>query len=176
MTGAATPEYAGPVSRTLAYGFDTVLVAVTFTGGVVVTGLIASVVGARAHALVVAAGAAYLLVLPILFAFYCTVFWALAGRTPGMALLGVRVVATRGGRPSWLSALVRAVVLAYFPLGAVWALVDRRHQAVHDKLARTTVVRVLSALPPERVAGVPAAPDPDGQQRPLSMTPSIPRG
>lgn len=77
MTGAAPPEYAGPVSRTIAYGLD------------------------------------------------------------AMAVLGVRVVATSGHRPSWLAALVRAVVLVYFPLGATWALVDRRHQAVHDKLART---------------------------------------
>jgi hypothetical protein len=103
MTGAAPPDYAGPVSRGLAYGLDTFLVAVAFTGGVVVTGLIASVIGTRAHDLVRAAGAAYLLVLPILFAFYCAVFWALAGRTPGMALVGVRVVApaARHGFRRW---------------------------------------------------------------------------
>jgi uncharacterized RDD family membrane protein YckC len=159
MTGTTPPEYAGPISRAIAYGLDTVLVAVAFTGGVVVAGLIASVIGTRAHDLVRAASTAYLLVLPMLFAFYCTVFWALAGRTPGMAVLGVRVVATRGGRPSWPSALVRAVLLAYFPLGAVWALVDRRHQAVHDKVARTVVVRVASSLLPAPVAGVPAAPE-----------------
>ena len=169
MTGTTPPEYAGPVSRAIAYGLDTVLVSVAFTGGVVVAGLIASVIGTRAHDLVRAAGAAYLLVLPMLFAFYCTVFWALAGRTPGMAVLGVRVVATRGARPSWPSALVRGVLLAYFPLGAVWALVDRRHQAVHDKVARTLVVRVASSLPPAQVAGVPAAPE-------SAVAPSIPRG
>jgi uncharacterized RDD family membrane protein YckC len=168
MTGTAPPEYAGPVSRTIAYGLDTFLVAVTFTGGVVVVGLIASVIGAHARDLVRAAASAYLVLLPLLFALYCAVFWALAARTLGMALVGVRVVATSGGRPSWLSALVRGVVLAYFPLGAVWALVDRRHQAVHDKLARTVVVRLGSPLPPPRVAGVPAARS--------AMAPSIPRG
>src|SRR5690242_4742707 len=151
MTGTAPTEYAGPVSRTIAYGLDLFLVAVTFTGGVVVLGVITSAIGARVHNLVLVAASAYLLVLPALFALYCTVFWALAGRTLGMALVGVRVVATRGGgRPSWLSALVRAVVLAYFPLGAVWALVDRRHQAVQDKLARTVVVRLGPSLPPPR--------------------------
>ena len=158
------------VSRRLITGNGVVAVVV----GPGVGPHVASVVGARAHALVVAVGAAYLLVLPILFALYCTVFWALAGRTPGMALLGVRVVATRGGRPSWPSALVRAVLLAYFPLGAAWALVDRRHQAVHDKVARTVVVRVLAALPPEGFAGVPAAQDGDGQPGAVPMTPSIP--
>ena len=168
MTGTAPTEYAGPVSRTIAYGLDTFLVAVTFTGGVVVVGLIASVISTRAHDLVRAAAAAYLVVLPILFALYCAVLWALTARTLGMALVGVRVVATSGRRPSWLSALVRGVLLAYFPLGALWALVDRRHQAVQDKVARTFVVRIGSPLPPARVPGVPAAPS--------SVAPSIPRG
>src|SRR5689334_18291566 len=156
MTDSAAPEYAGPVSRAIAYGVDAVIVAVSFTGAAVVFGMIASFVGAQAHDLARAAASAYLLILPLLLAFYCATFWALAGRTPGMALLGVRVVATSGARVSWLSALVRAIVLAYFPLGAVWAVVDRRHQAVHDKLARTAVVRfpVLSA--PASVPGVGA--------------------
>jgi uncharacterized RDD family membrane protein YckC len=45
-------------------------------------------------------------------------------------------------------------VLAYFPIGAVWALVDGRHQAIHDKLARTVVVRV-----PTPARGSPVAAD-----------------
>jgi uncharacterized RDD family membrane protein YckC len=176
MTGTAPPEYAGPVSRGIAYGLDVVLVAVAFTGAAVVIGLIASVIGAQAHDLVRAVVSGYAVGLPMLLAFYFTVFWALAGRTPGMALLGVRVIAIRGPRPSWLSALVRAVVLAYFPLGAAWALVDRRHQAVHDKLARTLVVRVASSLPSAPVAGIPAAPETDGSVGTSSMAPSIPSG
>jgi uncharacterized RDD family membrane protein YckC len=168
MTDSAPTEYAGPVSRTIAYGLDTFLVAVTFTGGVVVVGLIASVIGARIHDLVLVAASAYLVVLPLLFALYCAVFWALTARTPGTALVGLRVIAISGRRPSWLSALVRGVLLAYFPLGAVWALVDRRHQAVHDKLARTVVVRLGPSLPPPRIVDVPAAPS--------TMAPSIPRG
>jgi uncharacterized RDD family membrane protein YckC len=43
-------------------------------------------------------------------------------------------------------------VLAYFPIGALWCLVDRRHQAIHDKLARTAVVRTA---PPPRRTGRP---------------------
>jgi len=153
MTDAAPHQYSGPVSRAIAYGLDTFIVAVGFTAAAVVTGMIASVIGAKAHDLARAAASAYLLVLPALLAFYCALFWALAGRTPGMALLGIRVVALDGRRPSWLSALVRAVVLAYFPLGAAWALVDRRHQAVHDKLARTVVIRVPSPSPAVRAVG-----------------------
>jgi uncharacterized RDD family membrane protein YckC len=144
MTVPVPCDYAGPVSRTIAYVVDALTVAVVFTGGAVVSGMLASFVGAQAHDLALAAASAYLLALPAMLAIYCALFWALAGRTPGMALLGLRVVATRPGSLSWLSALVRAFVLAYFPIGAVWALVDRRRQAIHDKLARTAVVRVPS--------------------------------
>jgi uncharacterized RDD family membrane protein YckC len=59
-----------------------------------------------------------------------------------MALLGVRVVRVDGRPVGRLAALVRAVVLAYFPIGALWFLVDSRHQGLHDKLARTAVVRL----------------------------------
>jgi uncharacterized RDD family membrane protein YckC len=141
MTTSVRAEYAGPVSRTIAYAIDAVMVAVLFTAAATVAGLIASVIGARAHDLARAAASAYLLVLPAMLAFYSMLFWSLAGRTPGMALLGLRVVTTGSRSLSWLSAFVRAIVLAYFPIGALWALVDRRHQAVHDKLARTVVVR-----------------------------------
>jgi uncharacterized RDD family membrane protein YckC len=153
MTTFVAGAYAGPVSRTIAYALDALIVAVLFTGGATVAGMIASVIGAQAHDLVRAATSAYLLVLPAMFAFYCTLFWALAGRTPGMAVLGLRVVGTRRESLSWLSALVRGVVLAYLPIGALWALVDRRHQAVHDKLARTVVVRVPSTVTARSPAG-----------------------
>jgi uncharacterized RDD family membrane protein YckC len=153
MTTAVPGDPAGPVSRTLAYALDALIVAVSFTGGATVAGLIASVIGSQAHDLARAAASAYLLALPAMFALYNTLFWTLAGRTPGMALLGLRVVAPGRTSPSWLSALVRGVVLAYFPIGALWALVDRRHQAVHDKLARTVVVRVPSAATARPAAG-----------------------
>jgi uncharacterized RDD family membrane protein YckC len=140
MTTTAT-GYAGLVSRTIAYVTDALLVAVTFTAGTVVVGLIAAVVGIEAQNLARAVTSAYLFLLPASLVTYNVLFWGLAGRTPGMALVGVRVVTSRGGPVSWLAALVRAVVLAAFPLGALWVPVDRRHQGVHDKLARTVVIR-----------------------------------
>ena len=142
MSAPAPREYAGPVSRAVAYLMDAFVVAVLCTCAAAATAMIASVMGARLHDAALAAVSACLVVLPALLATYCALFWALAGRTPGMAVLGLRVVATRRRRLSWPAALLRALVLAYFPLGAVWALVDRRHQAVHDKVARTEVVRV----------------------------------
>jgi uncharacterized RDD family membrane protein YckC len=140
MTHPAASEYAGPVSRAIAYLLDALLVFVVFTGGVAMVRMLTSVIGGRVDGLALQATSAYL-VLPALLALYNLLFWALAGRTPGMALLGVRVVATRHRSVSWTAALVRALVLAYFPVGALWLLVDPRHQAVHDKLARTLVIR-----------------------------------
>ena len=107
--------------------------------------LIGAVVGVQAHDFAQALVPACLIVLPAVLAVYNWLFWALAGRTPGMALLGIRVVATSGRPLSWLASLVRAIVLAYFPIGALWAVVDRRNQGLHDKLARTTVVRIEPA-------------------------------
>lgn len=146
MTTPVT-RYAGLVSRTIAYLTDALLVAVTFTAGTVVVGLIASVIGIEAQDLARAVTSAYLLLLPASLVTYNLLFWGLAGRTPGMALVGVRVVTTRGRPVSWPAALVRAVVLAYFPLGALWVLVDRRHQGVHDKLARTAVIGTTVLAP-----------------------------
>ncbi|PRY30837.1 RDD family protein [Pseudosporangium ferrugineum] len=134
-------SYAGPVSRATAYLIDALLVAVVFACGAAIAGMITSVLGARLDHVADAVMSALFLVLPAILASYCALFWSLAGRTPGMAVLGVRVAPVHPGRLSLPAALLRALVLAYFPIGAVWALVDRRHQAAHDKVARTVVLR-----------------------------------
>ena len=141
-TPAAAPAtFAGAVSRTAAYLLDALVVSIASAGTVAAMGLVASVVGSEARDLARALAAAYFVVLPGLFALYCAVFWGLAGRTPGMAVVGVRVVGLGEETVRWIPALVRAVVLAFFPVGSLWLLVDRRHQALQDKLARTLVVR-----------------------------------
>ncbi|MBG0567148.1 RDD family protein [Actinoplanes aureus] len=136
--------YAGLISRSMAYLLDALIVAV-FTGVTATAlGLVASVVGNVAHELSETVLSSYLKFLPFIFALYCTLFWALAGRTPGMTVLGLRVVRFDGGPVGWMAALIRAVVLAFFPIGALWLLVDRRRQGLQDKVARTTVLRLSS--------------------------------
>jgi uncharacterized RDD family membrane protein YckC len=138
-------EYAGVVSRAGAFLADAALVTLVAFGAVAVVALVTLVVGAQGRHLARTMVSILAIALPALLAAYGGIFWALAGRTPGMALLGLRVVSTAGRRPRWLACVIRAVVLAYFPIGSLWCLVDRRHQAIHDKLARTTVVRTASA-------------------------------
>lgn len=150
MSAAPTPRapgrrrYAGAVSRAAGYVVDATVVNAVALGTLVVVRLIGMVVGRQARDLAEALVPVFVFVLPAVLALYCMVFWALAGRTPGMALLGLRVVSTAGRPIAWFSALVRALVLAYFPIGAVWCLIDPRRQAIHDKLARTVVVRVVT--------------------------------
>jgi uncharacterized RDD family membrane protein YckC len=142
MMDSSPAGYAGPVSRAIAYLLDAVVVAVTVFIGVTGFGMVASVVGEQARDFARAVTDASVVVLPGLFALYCAIFWTLAGRTPGMALLGVRVVAISGRPLRWYAALAPAIQRARFPIGALWLLVDRRHRAVHDIIARTEVVRI----------------------------------
>lgn len=92
---------------------------------------------------------------------YLLLSWALAGRTPGQALTGIRVVpAAAGGarlpepgaqRPGPVRAAARALVwtaLLFLPYGMALVLVSvvmplfhPRRQGLHDLLARTQVVR-----------------------------------
>jgi len=140
----STTDYAGPVSRAVAFTLDGLLVAGFAIGIALGAQLFAWIIGSDLRDLARAATPVLVATLPILLVTYDLVFWGLTGRTPGMALLGVRLTTTGGRRVSWLAALIRALVLGYFPPGALWCLVDGRHQAVHDKLARTVVVRYPS--------------------------------
>jgi uncharacterized RDD family membrane protein YckC len=141
---AGRAGYAGSVSRSIAYVLDALILSSLSIGAVTVVTLVAAVAGAQARDLAHAVVSVSVVLLPSLLALYMAAFWTLAGRTPAMALLGLRVVRSDGRPVGWFSALVRAVVLAYFPIGALWLLVDRRHQGIHDKLARTAVVRAPS--------------------------------
>ena len=128
---------AGVVSRTAAYLLDGIAV-VTITGGAaVVVELLAVLAGRRPSGL----GRWVLVAIPAVLLVYQVGFWALAGRTPGMAVLGIRMLGRAGGRPSWPVALIRAVVTDLFPIGVLWCLVDRRHRSGADIVARTVLIR-----------------------------------
>jgi uncharacterized RDD family membrane protein YckC len=67
--------------------------------------------------------------------------WASTGRTPGMALLGLRVL-TDDGRPlSIPRSIARAALCAAVgPILLAWALVSRRNAGIHDLLLSTSVI------------------------------------
>jgi len=139
---AATPTaYGGIVSRALALAIDALVVSVLFAVGAGLVGLVSSLVGhLRPQWLVgTLAGSGWLILLTV----YFVGFWTTVGQTPGMRLLGVRVLA-RGAPPRLGRSLVRLVglLLAIAPcfLGFVPALLDERRRGLHDFLAGTAVV------------------------------------
>ena len=77
--------------------------------------------------------------LPVLvFSVVTIVGLALGGQTPGMRLLGLRVVQVDGGRPGLVPAALRTALLILL----VPALIsDGDGRGLHDKAARTIVVR-----------------------------------
>jgi uncharacterized RDD family membrane protein YckC len=133
--------YAGVVSRGAAFVIDAIGATILVAGASFVIGVIAKVLDIELHrpdnnALAYAA-------LPIVFILYCAVFWAMLERTPGMALLGIRVVRKDGARPGTLRSFIRAAcyaLSAILLIGFAWSAIDRRRQGFHDKIAGTVVV------------------------------------
>jgi uncharacterized RDD family membrane protein YckC len=144
-----TGPAAGFVSRLLAMAIDLAVVTALIAGA----GYLAQFVGwLLPHrlwitaALPVAIGA-FASVTPLIY-FSLTV--AVAGRTVGKAVMGLRVVAMHGNRLSAVRSLLRAAAYAVSvaPLfaGFLWVLVDADRRGWHDHIAGSRVVH-------ERLAG-----------------------
>ena len=133
---------AGLASRTLAFGIDLVLAQIVF--------LVVSALGALLGALVGGLrpdwlfGALAALGWVLLVGAYFSFFWSLAGQTPGMRLVGIRVVDRFGSPPGLGRSVVRfvALLVAIAPmfLGLVPILFDARRRGLQDFVARTFVV------------------------------------
>ncbi len=84
---------------------------------------------------------------------YAFIFWILTGQTPGMMLMGLRVVSTDGGHVTFWRAVLRLlgyiISITLFFIGFFWVLGDDRRQGWHDKLAKTYVVYSWDAHPDE---------------------------
>ena len=57
---------------------------------------------------------------------YLAAGWAMAGRTYGERLLGLRVLSSRRELLGWVRSIVRAAVCVLWPIGLLWCAVDRR--------------------------------------------------
>jgi uncharacterized RDD family membrane protein YckC len=144
--------YAGLVSRTVALAIDAVTLTIGFAVASGVFGLILSLFTAvevsSPGAVLGAAG-----VWSVVVATYFVGFWTLAGETPGMRLMALRVSDHAGDPPRLGRALLRLVgmILAAIPFfaGYLLILVDERRRGLHDMLAGTIVVYA----PTSRVQG-----------------------
>jgi uncharacterized RDD family membrane protein YckC len=153
MSADETP-YAGLVTRTFALVVDAAVLTVGFAVASGVVGLILSLFTAvevtSPGAVVGVAGGWTVVVVG-----YFVLFWTLAGETPGMHLMRMRVVDEHGAPPGVGRSFLRIVgaVLAAIPLfaGYLLVLVDDRRRGLHDMIARTVVVYAM-AEPPEEAA------------------------
>jgi uncharacterized RDD family membrane protein YckC len=139
---AADRRTAGLPSRTFAFAVDLVLAQIVFLVGSALVGLVVALVGHLRPAWLFGAlaGTGWFLVVGAYFSF----FWTLAGQTPGMRLVHLRVVDHFGAPPRFVRAVVRfaALIVAIIPMfaGLLPILFDARRRGLHDFVARTYVV------------------------------------
>jgi uncharacterized RDD family membrane protein YckC len=140
----AVGHYAGPWSRLAAYVIDAFLVGVSYsvlTAGVVwiIQLVLAEDVDPSDPGTIASS-----ILLTVWYFLYFAVPWAISGRTPGMLVLGVRVVRRDGSvldaGHAFLRALVFPLSFILLGLGLVGIVVGREHRALHDVIAKTTVV------------------------------------
>jgi uncharacterized RDD family membrane protein YckC len=147
--------YGGLGARGIAFAVDLALSTAAFLVGAALVWLVASLVGGLRPSwlgeLLAAVG------WPIAVGAYLVLFWNVAGQTPGMRMMRLRVAGLRGDPPGVGRSLVRLIglVLAIVPMfaGFLPVLFDDRRRALQDFLAGTAV-RAEHELPP--VGGVVA--------------------
>jgi uncharacterized RDD family membrane protein YckC len=140
--GTRQGSYAGITSRGIGLVVDALVAELVFLVLAGSVALVASLtIGVeRSWWYGILAGAGWALVQAV----YFIGFWATAGRTPGMALMGLRVRDARDRPPGVLRSAVRLVglwiAIAIVLLGFLPVLVDDRRRALQDFLAGTEVV------------------------------------
>jgi uncharacterized RDD family membrane protein YckC len=136
-------HYAGAVTRFAAYAIDVAVSTVAFLLGL--AGISYGVRIVTGHQIQWNKSDVVVAVLFAVWQFvYFAYSWAVGGRTPGMALLGIRVVRADGMTLDPLHAILRALV---FPLNFLLAglpflviLVQREHRGVADLIAGSAVI------------------------------------
>jgi len=134
--------FAGVGTRGIALAIDAALVAVLFLTGAAFVGLVSSLVGhLRPAWLAAAVGASAWLLLEVV---YFVGFWTVAGQTPGMRLMRLRVQDRMSRPPGLARSLARFVglALAIVPCfaGFLPVLFDDRRRALQDFVAGTVVI------------------------------------
>ena len=151
VPGEPVGSPAGAFTRLLAYVVDTFLVSGMLAAGFALFTYLADLfVSPDLHP--TQGGSDWWAIVAGVFTF--AYFWlstAATGRTPGKALLGLRVVRREGGAVGGGRAFVRALVFPFsfvFGLGFVGVVGGRSRRALHDVAARTVVVYDRDELVP----------------------------
>jgi uncharacterized RDD family membrane protein YckC len=139
---AASSVYGGLWTRAAAFAIDLVLAHLIALTGAALAGLAASMVGELRPEWLVALLVSSWWALVV--GTYFSLFWTIAGQTPGMRLMRLRVVGPDGDPPRLGRSLLRLVGLglAIVPLfaGFLPVLIDAQRRGLHDFLAGTVVL------------------------------------
>jgi uncharacterized RDD family membrane protein YckC len=143
-------DYCGPVSRLAAFALDVVLSYFLFTVALAAVSFSVSVVvGHQVHYSRSGSSVVVLAISIVWEFFYFAYPWATTGKTPGMVVLGIRVVRADGAHPEPWRAVVRTLILpvsvVFFFVSLPLILLQRAHQAPHDLAAGTAVVYAWDA-------------------------------
>jgi uncharacterized RDD family membrane protein YckC len=144
-------DRAGAATRGLALGLDLLIVNLGFSGLAAVMALIASAFTGNSHGLSSQALAAGTFLWFTLGGLYLVGFWSLAGQTPGMRFVGIRLdVESRGLRLGRSVKRLIGMVLAAIPfgLGFLGILFDERRRAWDDRLSGVDVVYEVNERAP----------------------------
>ncbi|HEX6689074.1 MAG TPA: RDD family protein [Solirubrobacterales bacterium] len=136
-------ERAGALTRALALGLDLLIVNLAFSGLAAIAALIGSFFSGSGDGLSGPALAFGSAVWVGLAALYLMTFWSLAGQTPGMRFLGIRLGTDGRGLPprKSLRRLVGLFLAAIpFGLGFLGILLDERRRGWQDRLAGVDVL------------------------------------
>lgn len=136
-------HYAGGVTRLAAYALDFTAMSAVFTGAAAVLAWAVNFV--TDGELTVPSVPWLVATAYAIWAFlYFSYPWATSGKTLGMAVLGIRVVARDGSPVTPRQAVVRffGLQLSFLTLGLgfVGIIIGREHRALQDVLAGTAVV------------------------------------
>jgi uncharacterized RDD family membrane protein YckC len=130
---------AGFTSRSLALAVDCLIVAgVSASLAFLVSAINDVFVGTNSFVTFAGAGVV------VVFQFsYWVLSWSLSGRTPAMAVLGLRVIRRDGRTLSIWRSVIRLVVLStsiVLLVGPVWLLVSRNRRGLHDLACGSSVI------------------------------------
>jgi len=137
-------EYAGPATRVAAYVIDMALSVGVFALAAGVTLFLLNLILSTDLTQNSGPGWMWTLFLVLWEWLYFGGSWAASGKTPGMALLGLRVVDRDGGpldpRRGIMRAPALALTFATFGIGFVGIMIGKEHRGLQDVLAGTVVV------------------------------------
>lgn len=131
---------AGLVTRVLANAVDLGVVVVLLAIGYLAVAAVRFLVHPSSFRFPTPSFALVLIVGGVVMGSYFAVSWAVAERTYGDEVLGLRVVNFRGERLHWAGSLLRALLCVVFPIGLLWVLLSPRNRSVQDVVLQSSVI------------------------------------